>query len=277
VDDTATDETSNSHPTKMLKFFTVFFREFASGIVVLPIIWVLGRLLHIESGKVEFVAAPVILAWFAVRGWETEEAIWPFRLTLSFIRNFVLATFVLVGLPLLLYSVVYGCILLLKFHDPHYLRLLAFVVGSIVSSALVWIGRETGIQFAVSILGLSHATVTEKARFGFYWLASIAVLAFAVWPRQPTFETLCDYARQAGRDIDSANTGSLERMKYSSCSVRSLGDGYVVTIGAVSGDNGGIGKITHFSATLSRNGNVNNIQLLGSDLRSESTGSSPMP
>jgi hypothetical protein len=262
---------SNEKP----RFFIEFAKEFVSALVVILIVWVLARLFHVETESLEFVAAPVILAWFTVRGWRTEDPTWPFRRRIwKFLARFLLATAVVVGMPLLVYSVVYGTILLLKLHRPPYLLISGYLAAIIVSSALVWVGRKTAVRLGMSFLGLSHATVAAKARFAFYWLVSLALVANAVWPEGPEFNTLCDAARQAGRDIVDPVRTSLEGMQFSECVIRTQGEGYAVTIGAVSGgEDHRRPEIIHYKAVVYPDGEAHHLELIRADPRGD--GSAP--
>ena len=128
------------------RFSVELVKEFVSALVVIPIVWIIARLFHTEFGGVEFVAAPVILAWFAVRGWKTDDPAWPGRLPVwRFVPKFLLATLMVVGAPLLAYSVLYGFFILLKLYRPPYLLISGFVGAIITSSALIWIGRKPAI------------------------------------------------------------------------------------------------------------------------------------
>lgn len=152
-----------------------------SGLVVVPPVWILARLLHTESGSVKFLAAPIILAWFAARGWKTEDCTWPRRLPLwKFIPKFLLATLVVLGPPLVIYSIGYGCIILLKIHNPRYLLVAAYIGLTMVSALLIWIGRHVAFRLTMSALGLTHATTCARMRFAFYWLVSLSLVALAI-------------------------------------------------------------------------------------------------
>ena len=277
MDETSTQGALNPQEMKKPSFFAEFSKEFVSALVVIPIIWILARLLHVESEKLEFVAAPVILAWFAVRGWKTEDATWPGRLPLwKFIPKFLYATLVLVGLPLLAYSIASGWLRLLEFHDPPYLLIFVYAVAVVVSGALIWIGRETAVRLGSSPLGLSQATVAGKARFGFYWLVSLGVLAIAVWPEGPAFDTLCNHARRAGADMFSPVPTSLEGMQFLKCAVRRQGEGYAVTLGAVSRDDGSARlQVIHFRVILYSNGETHHFERVMADPRDEGARSGP--
>ena len=265
MDETAASSTS----APKHRFFVEFRKEFVSALVVVPIVWIIARLLQIEPGRIEFVAAPIILAWFAVRGWKTEEATWPGQFPIwKFIPKFLLATITVVGLPLLIYSIVYGCVLLFQFHDPPDLVIFGYIAVVAVSSILLWAGRKTALRLALSYLGLSHATLTEKARFGFYWSVSLALLAKAMWPEPFDFNRLCSLARQASSDIVSPVSTLMEGLHFSECAIQRQGDGYAVTIGAVSGgDAAAKPYFVHYNAILYPNGQLHHIELIRRDPR----------
>jgi hypothetical protein len=161
-------------------FVLEFLKEFSSALVILPILWVVGRALHIDTDHLELVAAPVILAWFAARGRETEDVTWPMLPIWRFIAKFLVATGVVVGLPLLLYSIMRGIVLLLKSPDPPYLTIVASLLAVAASSMLFWFGRNEALALGLRWLGLSDATTGQKARFALYWLVSLVLVAAAL-------------------------------------------------------------------------------------------------
>jgi hypothetical protein len=234
----------------------VFRSEFSSVLVVLPILWVVGRALHIDTDELELVAAPVILAWFAARGRKTVD-IW------RFIAKFLLATGVVVGLPLLLYSIMRGIVLLVKSPDPPYLTLLASLLAVAASSMLFWFGRNEALALGLRWLGLSDATTGRKARFAVYWLVSLVLVAAALRGNGPQFDSLCASAREAGAKLWEVTT-SMEGLLYSGCEIRPQGEGYAVTIGAV--PEGKDGRPIRFRAIV-KDGFVNQFKWLGGDPR----------
>lgn len=266
-------EQSRPQASRTRTFGIEFLKEFTSALVVLPILWVVGRALHLEMDKLEFVAAPVILAWFAARGWKTEDTSWPWSLPIwRFLPKFLIATGIVVGLPLLLYSIVRGLGLLLKSHDLPYLTIGASVLAVAISSMLLWLAREEALASGLRWLGLSDATTGQKARFAFYWLVSLVLIVAAVRRDGPQFDRLCDSARKAGADMFGEVTTSLDGLLYSGCEIRSQGEGYAVTIGAVPADKDGRAKgIVHFRAILYPDGDSLHFEQVTGDPRRSGT------
>ena len=89
------------------------------------------------------------------------------------------------GLPLLIYSIVYGCVLLLgsPFSVPARGRLRGCGAGQ-HHTGLDWTARGRAPHHIRSQLE-AHATVGAKARFAFYWLVSLGLVASAIWPKRP--------------------------------------------------------------------------------------------
>jgi hypothetical protein len=221
---------------------------------------------HAETIRVELIAAPVILAWLAARGWKTEHAMWPLRPPFrSLIARFLIATLIFVGLPLLSYSIVLGFVRSLELHDPPYLVIFGYAVAVIVSGALIWIGKRDAARLVLDFLGLSRATWFEKTRVGIYWLMSVAVLAYAIWPEELDVDILCKDARRAYTDMFGGVPESLKGTRYA-CSTIPQGQGWAVTITIIPSENSGIRSPgLRFRATLYSNGESRGIELLPSD------------
>jgi hypothetical protein len=256
------------HPS----FAAAATQEFVSALVVIPIIWILARLLQTESGSVELIAAPVILAWFTVRGWKTEDdPLWPTKLPIwQFIPRFLLATTIVVGLPLLIFGVVLGFVRLVQFHRQPMLLISIYAAAIIVSFSLIWIGRRNALRLITSWLGLSDTGPFTKARFAFYWLVSLAFVAIAIWPEPVQFDALCDQARNAG--LNDPVPSSVEQMQFSECVIKRRGAGYAVTIGAVlEKGKHSPSEIIHYSAIMYPGGGVHHLERYNSDPRGQNS------
>jgi hypothetical protein len=126
----------------------------------------------------------------------------------------------------------------------------------------------------MSALGLAHATVGAKARFAFYWIVSIGLVANAnaIWPEPPDFNAICNYGRRAASGFFGVPpaTTSLEGVEFAECAIRRRGEGFAVTIGKVSQPQSGNGtEITHFNAIVYPNGTVHHIELIRRDPRAD--------